>query len=47
MGPGQRCLGHFTAGWQLSDGELQFTNIRTAERVDEVYWGVRPFRKIG
>jgi hypothetical protein len=41
------CSGDFTATWRLSDGELHFTDIRTAERLDEVYWGVRPFRKIG
>jgi TRAP-type C4-dicarboxylate transport system substrate-binding protein len=41
------CSGDFTATWRLSGGELRFTNIRTEERLDEVQWGVRPFRKIG
>jgi TRAP-type C4-dicarboxylate transport system substrate-binding protein len=45
--PATDCTGDFTATWQLSGGELRLTNIRTEERLDEVYWGVRPFRKIG
>ena len=32
---------------EFTDGELRFTNIRSLERFEEVYWGVRPFRKIG
>jgi hypothetical protein len=45
--PDGECHGDFTATWRLTDGELHFTNIRTRERLDEIYWGVRPFRKIG
>jgi TRAP-type C4-dicarboxylate transport system substrate-binding protein len=45
--PHADCSGDFTATWRLSGGELRFTNIRTDERQDEVYWGDRPFRKIG
>jgi C4-dicarboxylate-binding protein DctP len=44
--PDTDCTGDFTAKWRLSDGELQLTNIRTEERLDEVYWGATPFRKI-
>ena len=45
--PDSDCTGDFTAKWRLSDGELSFTDIRTPERLDEIFWGVRPFRKIG
>jgi TRAP-type C4-dicarboxylate transport system substrate-binding protein len=45
--PHADCSGDFIATWRLSGGELRFTNFRTEERLDEVYWGVRPFRKIG
>lgn len=45
--PDGGCSGDFTATWRLSDGELRFTNIRTPELLDKLYWGVRPFRKIG
>jgi hypothetical protein len=41
------CSGDFTGTWRLSDGELRFTNIRSDERFEKVYWGVRPFRKLG
>ena len=45
--PDGSCTGDFTATWRLTDGELHFTDIQTPERLDEIFWGVRPFREIG
>ena len=45
--PDSGCTGDFTATWELSDGELHLTDVRTPERLDAIVWGVRPFRKIG
>jgi TRAP-type C4-dicarboxylate transport system substrate-binding protein len=45
--PESGCTGDFTATWELSDGELHLTDVRTPERLDAIVWGVRPFRKIG
>jgi TRAP-type C4-dicarboxylate transport system substrate-binding protein len=45
--PATNCTGDFTARWSLHDGVLRLTAVRTAEQLDRMIWGLKPFRRIG
>jgi TRAP-type C4-dicarboxylate transport system substrate-binding protein len=44
--PTTPCTGDFSATWELSHGQLRFTQIRTDALGDRILWGLKPFRKI-
>lgn len=41
------CTGDITATWELSDGALRFKDVQARDRGDEIYWGLRSFRRLG
>jgi TRAP-type C4-dicarboxylate transport system substrate-binding protein len=45
--PATDCTGDFTARWSLRGDALRLTAIRTAETLDHIIWGLKPFRRIG
>ena len=39
--------GYFRARWSLRNGELSFTDIMAPDDGDNIFFGTKPWRKIG
>jgi hypothetical protein len=40
-------VGAITASWSLAHGELRFRQVQATDAGDAVFWGAKPWKKIG